>query len=283
MTKILVASAEDGAGKTGVAAAIGRHFAYEGRAVKLVRLASGDSSERAALDATYFASLAFAPGSPDAPLAVSDLPDDDDALVIVEGALEDRETVTAQKVVVVSQDSDAIPAADGDILVCTKQAPAAEAGESSVVVREDRSLAGFSVEDAKSALQAETLNEGDVPDTTCDYLVISPIGSDAGQPYHARFDTKAVVVRFDKTDQQIASLRTNPACLILSGGHRPSDYASDAARSKGVPVLLSEADTENTVIALHGIFEGTRFRGERKLDRMSDLLAETKIYDLLSV
>ena len=52
----------------------------------------------------------------------------------------------------------------------------------------------------------------------------------------------------------------------------PSDYLFDAASAKGIPVLLSRTDTENTVIALEGIFDNTRFQGERKLDRMAALL-----------
>ena len=283
MTRILVTSAEPGAGKTGVAAAIARHYAYQGRAVKLARLVSSESSEGAALDAAYFGSLAFTPGSPVAAVSATDLPDEGDDLVVVEGGPEDRKAVAPTAVVVVSQGTEAVAMTDGDLVVRTNQSPKAEAGEGEVVVHEDRVLAGFSIEEAKTSLRAETLIEGDVSDVTCDHLVIAPIGSDAGQPYFKRFESKAVVVRFDKTDQQIAALATNPACLILSGGRRPSDYLFDAAGSRGVPVLLSNTDTENTVIALEGIFEGTRFQGGRKLDRMAELLDATGLYDAQNV
>jgi len=46
-------------------------------------------------------------------------------------------------------------------------------------------------------------------------------------------------------------------------------------------VLLSRTDTENTVIALEGIFDKTRFHGERKLDRMSALLEGTGLFEAL--
>ena len=39
--------------------------------------------------------------------------------------------------------------------------------------------------------------------------------------------------------------------------------------------MLSRTDTENTVIALEGIFDRTRFHGERKLERMAELLGST--------
>jgi hypothetical protein len=47
-------------------------------------------------------------------------------------------------------------------------------------------------------------------------------------------------------------------------------------------VLLSRTDTENTVIALEGIFDKTRFHGERKLDRMAELLTEGGLFDALN-
>ena len=86
-------------------------------------------------------------------------------------------------------------------------------------------------------------------------------------------------MRFDKTDQHLAALATEPACLILTGGRRPSEYLFDAASARGVPVMLSRTDTENTVIALEGIFDRTRFHGERKLERMSELLGATDLVE----
>ena len=112
--------------------------------------------------------------------------------------------------------------------------------------------------------------------------MIAPIGSDVGQPYLRRFESKAVVVRFDKTDQHLAALKANPNVLILTGGRQPSGYLFDAAGASGVPVLLSRTDTENTVIALEGIFDKTRFHGERKLDRMAELLADSGLIEALA-
>lgn len=91
-------------------------------------------------------------------------------------------------------------------------------------------------------------------------------------------ETIFVVVRFDRTDMHLAAMQAEPEVLILTGGRRPSDYLFDAAGAKGIPVLLSRTDTENTVIALEGIFDRTRFHGERKLDRMSELLEASALF-----
>jgi len=75
-------SEQPGAGKTGVAAAIARTFAYTGLPVRLVRATGGDG-ERAAEDAAYYASLSFAPGSPAAPVDPGQVaPPVDNAIVV---------------------------------------------------------------------------------------------------------------------------------------------------------------------------------------------------------
>ncbi|MGI8423940.1 MAG: DRTGG domain-containing protein [Chloroflexota bacterium] len=160
--------------------------------------------------------------------------------------------------------------------------PAQVGGAPVVALVEDRTLAGFSVSEARAMLHADVLVEGDAGDPTCDYLVIAPIASDAGQPYFQRFPSKAVVVRFDKTDMHLAAMQADPACLVLTGGRRPSDYLFDAASAQGIPVLLSRTDTENTVIALEGIFDNTRFQGQRKLERMAGLLGASALFAALN-
>lgn len=283
MAIIYVGSAQPGEGKTGVAAAIARELAYAGTPTRLVRLAESDSS--AAEDAAWFASLDFVPGSPAAPVEAIPAAENGETLV-VEGPLGSFPGADARLVVVVRGKLPS-PTPDGTAAIVAtgvdglSGAAEQEGSPLKVSLGEDRTLAGFSVSEVQSALNAETLVQGE-GDPTSDYLVIAPIGSDAGQPYLRRFDSKAVVVRFDKTDQHLAAMRADPNVLILTGGRRPSEYLFDAARANGVPVLLSRTDTENTVIALEGIFDKTRFHGDRKLDRMCELLSGTGLVRALS-
>jgi hypothetical protein len=289
---IVVTSQAPGAGKTGVAAAIARHYAYLGRPVTLARVESADP--RASEDAAYFGSVDFAPGSAAAPVASSAIADPGADSILVVEADTDAATAIAGATSTVLVTRTAAPAAapsgmsPAAIVVTDVPARAVVADEGPggvpmVALREDRALAGFSVSEAKSVLNAEVLVPGDDGDPTCDHLVISPIASDAGQPYFRRFGSKAVVVRFDKTDMHLAAMKAEPECLILTGGRRPSEYLFDAATASGTPVLLSRTDTENTVIALEGIFDRTRFQGERKLNRMCELLDASALFEALAL
>lgn len=284
MALLYVTSSNPGEGKTGVAAAIARHLAYSGKPVRLIRLAD-DEGSNAAADAEWFATLTFAPGSPAEPQASIPAAEAGETLV-VEGPA--ASAPAEAKIVVVARGKKPASTLPGTVaLVATGvdglAGARALAGTPLLVeVGEDRTLAGFSVSEVRAALNAEVLVEGDGQDVTSDHLVIAPISSDAGQPYFRRFESKAVVVRFDKTDQHLAAIKGEPNLLILTGGRRPSEYLFDAAGANGIPVLLSRTDTENTVIALEGIFDRTRFSGERKLDRMAMLLAGTGLFEALA-
>jgi len=282
MALIYVGSAQPGEGKTGVAAAIARHLAYSGTPTRLVRLA--EDAGGAVSDAAWFETLDFVPGSAADPMTEIPIPNDGETLV-VEGPL--ATYAGDGKLVVVAEGAQpaSVPAGASAVVVTgvhgLSGASASEGTPLVIELGEDRALAGFSVSEIQAVLNAEVLVAGE-GDPTSDHLVIAPISSDAGQPYLLRFPSKAVVVRFDKTDQHLAAIKAEPNVLILTGGRRPSDYLFDAAGASGIPVLLSRTDTENTVIALEGIFDKTRFHGERKLERMSELLAGTGLFEALA-
>ncbi|MEX2080176.1 MAG: DRTGG domain-containing protein [Dehalococcoidia bacterium] len=289
MALIAITSQQPGAGKTAVAAAVARHFAHLGTRVTLARVADGD---RAASDAEFFASLDFAPGSPASPREAASIADPGSGrLLVVECGPEAAAALADAKVVLAARGSapDAVPEGvplAGIVVTAVPRSsmgamPADITGAPVISLEEDRTLAGFSVSEIRAMLRAELLVEGDNGDPSSDYLVVAPIGSDAGQPYFMRFPSKAVVGRFDKTDMHLAALRADTNVLVLSGGRYPSDYVYDAARSMGVPVLLSATDTENTVIALEGIWDHTRFFGERKLARMAELLEGSRLFGAL--
>lgn len=282
MTIIYVGSAQPGEGKTGVAAALARTIAYAGTPTRLIRIA--EEGGNADLDAAWFASLDFAPGSPAEP--VTAIPGAAPAeTLVVEGPL--AALPDGAKLVLVARTAKpaATPSAVAAVVItCVHGVTAAIAtagAPPTIELGEDRALAGFSVSEARAALNAEVLVTGE-GDPTSDHLVISPITSDAGQPTLLRFPSKAVVIRFDKMDQHLAAIRAQPNLLILTGGRRPSDYLFDAASANGVAVLLSRTDTENTVIALEGIFDRTRFHGDRKLDRMTALIEGTGLLEALA-
>ena len=140
---------------------------------------------------------------------------------------------------------------------------------------EDRLLAAPTVGTLIEVSGAQVLarsTEGDA--AICEHIVVGPISLDAGDAYFARFPRSAVVTRAEKVDVALAALRTDPECLILSGGGEPSPYLLDrVASSRRTTLLLAPEGTIETVRDIEGSFGRSAFAGEAKAERAGELMA----------
>ena len=263
MPVILVAG-EPGAGATTVAVGLAHRLAYAGREVRLARIA-GD--ERAVADAAAFGALEFAERV-DGPVEESA---GADVVVIAEApAGADGHALTAQlgaRLLTVARGA----SANGGLQITTH---ARKAGP--LRLPEDRVLAAPTVGRLAEASRSRVLVrsiEGDA--AICEHIVVGAIAPDAADAYFSRYPQSAVVTRAEKVDVALAAMRTEPVCLILSGGADPSPYLLDrVAASRGTTVLLAPAGTVETVRDIEGSFGGSSFSHEAKVERAGALMAE---------
>lgn len=304
MPALLVASLAPHAGKTGITAAVTQRIAYQGQRVLALRLgAAGDA--HAAADAAYFATLPGARGRGGEPVppvsATQDVPSlAGDSVAIVEapegGDLAALARDLAAPALLVhhgSPDDDAILALQDAALdlgerllgVVLVAVPAAQIDDATAAIDaaalpllgalpEDRLLYAPTIGEIAEFLQGDLILGEDDAGLVIEELMIGPILSDPGQAYFARRGNKAIVTRSDKTDSTLAALASNTDCLILTGGLIPSPYTLDRAANEEVAVILARATTPQTVRRLEDIFATTRFGSERKLERISELLAQ---------
>ncbi|MHB8577295.1 MAG: DRTGG domain-containing protein [Dehalococcoidia bacterium] len=304
MRALLIASLEPHAGKTGLAAALARRFAFEGRRVLALRLGAG-GDQRAGDDAAYFATLPGARGRGGSPIAPSvaatsiatlagdatpiveaqdgaDVPalarELDAGTVLIHHGLPDEDAVLALQnlalalaerfvgVVLTALPERSLAAAES--LMADAALPMLAA------LPEDRLLYSPTIAEIAAALDAELLLGEESEDQVIEQLLISPITTDPGQPYFSRRGDKAVIVRSDKTDQQLAAMQSNTDCLILTGGLQPSPYTLDRAANEEIALLLTRGDTRATIGRLESIYASSRFSSERKLERMAELLQD---------
>jgi uncharacterized protein len=312
MRALLVASVQDRAGRTGVAAAITQRLAYEGRRVLALRLgATGDPAANA--DAAYFSTLPGARERGGAPILATAAPSEvarlaGDSLPVVEA--DDAADLAAvanaldAAVIVVQRgpaDDDAImrlqnlaldlgPRLLGLVILAVpngKMSAVEDAIEEAALpllaaIPEDRLMYSPTIGEIADALQAEMLLGEDAEDLLIEEMLIGPVTADPAQPYYARRGNKAVITRSDKTDQQLAALASNTDCLILTGGLAPSPYTLDRASSDEVALMVTRSDTRATVERLGDMFGSSRFSSERKLDRMAELLRERLDWDVIT-
>ena len=271
MPLILVAG-EPEAGATTVAVGLAQRLARAGRPCRLERLA-GD--ERAEADAAVFASLEFATSS-GAPIGREALNAGDEVVVAESPQGADGAALAAElgaKLVTVTRGSggDAPSAANGRLLLVTH----ARAG-GPLALPEDRLLAAPTVAALIAASGAQVLAQSvEGGAAVCEHIVIGAIAVDAADVYFARFERTAIVTRAEKVDVALAALRTDPECLILSGGGEPSPYLLDrVASARRTTLLLAPEGTVETVRDIEGSFGRAPFSGDAKAERAGELMAD---------
>lgn len=95
---------------------------------------------------------------------------------------------------------------------------------------------------------------------------------DSGINYFGRMDNKAVIVRGDRPDIQLAALSVPMTCLFLTGGHEPIQYVYHEAEQQEVPLLVVTSDTISTSHALDDLLEGSTVHHPKKLERFQELV-----------
>jgi BioD-like phosphotransacetylase family protein len=296
MSTLIVTSAQSGDGKSTVAVALALHLLAAGRRAHILRVKGSDAAS-AERDAPHLAAL---PGvrSPGRALPLSEAGEvvkeaSADGVTIVEAEpAEAREGASAWGAGVVlvhragvTEGLVALGAAGGKTAAAVTAVPTADLSgvraaleakglPALLVLPEDRILAGPRLGELARALEASFLCDGADENEVIERVMIGSISHDPGGPYFSMHERKAVLTRFEKTDVQLAALNTPLVCLLLTGGRQPSPYLFDRAQSVGVPVLLTARNTVAAMEVLGEVYAEARFGGERKLERLRELLAE---------
>lgn len=297
MSAFLVASSEPSAGKTSIVAGLARNLRSAGRIVTALRLHSGDPRlEGPQADASVYSLLPFLADSPAKPTSldearsiISEAPPDRIVLAESEGGLpllETAQTLSARVIVVaLPTNGVALPVQLGDALagVIVNKVPERSANEIAAAfqnmrvpvlgyITEDALMASFTVGQLHDSLGADVLVDGDF-DRLIENVVIAPISADPGSDYFSRFPASAVITRSHKPDLALAALDAGTNCVVIAGGRPPLEYVIDRAQSYEVPVFLTFNNTYETARALETAYSSSKFRGQRKAERIAELVA----------
>jgi BioD-like phosphotransacetylase family protein len=294
MRALLLLSPHQLAGKTTIASGLARRIRTAGRAVAFTRIPGDEAAEA---DGELFQSLARstpAPLSSSGPeFSLIEAPSGDpnpalagnpDAGAIVIGSAGQTEPPLIE-----------YASAIGDRLagLVINKAPskrmhsmreAAEAAGLKVLaaVPEDRLLAAPVLRDVAATLSAtvDHMNDGGLQ--PLDRPLIATVSADPGQGYFAGYDAKAVIVRSDKPDLQLAALNAGATCLILTGGLPLLSYVRERAEEDEIPLVRTSFDTIAAVNGVEGLFGSLPFAGgDAKIGRITELLADLDIQSLI--
>ncbi|MBI2172250.1 MAG: phosphotransacetylase family protein [Chloroflexi bacterium] len=143
------------------------------------------------------------------------------------------------------------------------------------LVPEDRHLLAVTIADIARGLNAQFLLLEEKQDQLVDHLVIGGNVLDWGVHYFSQYESKAVIVRGDRPDIQVAALHTPTRCLVLTGGHQPLQYVRYEAQEEAVPLLLAQASTLDTARAAEALLARATVHHREKAERYAQLLRES--------
>lgn len=142
------------------------------------------------------------------------------------------------------------------------------------MIPEDRTLLGLSVSQIVSHLSGEIISGSEFSNNLIEHFLVGGLGLDSGVEYFNLKENKAVVVRGDRPDIQMAALQTPTSCLIATGGIEPIEYVMNEAEEENVPIVMVKTDTITTMEEIEVLHKSACFDHPRKLERYASLIEE---------
>ena len=139
------------------------------------------------------------------------------------------------------------------------------------VLPEDRDLFTLTIDELADHIQGEILNNTEKSAELVENFMLGAISVDSGLEYFGRKTNKAVVVRDNRPDMQLAALETPTRCLVISGDTAPIYSVRYRAEDKGVPIITTQHDTTTIVKNIEEALGKARFNQEKKLPRLAEI------------
>jgi BioD-like phosphotransacetylase family protein len=137
---------------------------------------------------------------------------------------------------------------------------------------EIRSLLGVNVGELAQSLGGEILTCPEKTEEIVENVMLGAMTVDSGITYFGRKQNKAVVVRGERSDMQLAALGTPTKCLILTDDVKPLPFVEIQAKEKQVPIVVVKQDTTEAVAGIEKALKEVRFRSYQKLEVFNKIL-----------
>ena len=139
-------------------------------------------------------------------------------------------------------------------------------------VPEERRLLGATVAQIASHLNGRFAVGEEMTNGLVEHFLVGGMGLDSGDIYFGLREHKAVIVRGDRPDIQMAALTTPTQCMVFTKGIEPIEYVSYEAELEQVPIIVVPTDTLDTMTALNTLQESASFDHPGKVERYAELL-----------
>lgn len=150
------------------------------------------------------------------------------------------------------------------------------------ILPEDRALFTLTIGELVDCIQGEILNSAEKSTELVENFMVGAMYVDSGLEYFGRKRGKAVVVKDDRPDMQLAALETPTKCLVISGDTAPVYSVRYRAEDKGVPIILTKSDTSTILKSIEDALDKARFNQEKKLLKLAEITEQHLSFQAIS-
>ncbi len=136
-----------------------------------------------------------------------------------------------------------------------------------------RSLLGITVAELSQALDGRLLFGNGNKNAIIENIMLGAMTQGSGKDYFERKVNKAVIIRADRPDMQLAALQTSVRCLVLAGtSTQPSPTVLLAAQEKRVPIITTGKKVPQIIAEIEKALEKVSFAHPEKLQKLGNAM-----------
>ena len=149
------------------------------------------------------------------------------------------------------------------------------------VIPEDRTLLSLSVAEIAKLVEGKIVNDAAKSAELVENYMLGALGVDSGLDYFGRKVNKAVVVKGERSDMQLAALETSTRCLVISGDSEPIYDVRRSAEDKAIPIIVTDENTAAVMASVELALGMTKFNQEKKLPRLDEIIKQRFDFEAL--
>jgi len=142
------------------------------------------------------------------------------------------------------------------------------------VIPEDRTLLSLTVAELAELVEGKIVNDAGKSAELVENYMLGALAVDSGLDYFGRKDNKAVVVKGERPDMQLAALETSTKCLVISGDGSPVYDVRRSAEDRAIPVIVTNENTISVMDSVERALGMTKFNQEKKLPRLTEIMKQ---------
>jgi BioD-like phosphotransacetylase family protein len=139
------------------------------------------------------------------------------------------------------------------------------------IIPEDRMLLSLTVAELAELSGGRIVNETGKSAELVENYMLGALSVDSGLDYFGRKTNKAVVVKGERPDMQLAALQTPTKCLVISGDGEPIYEVLKSAGDKGIPVIVTDENTTSVMDSIERTLGMSKFNQAEKLPRLAEI------------